>query len=89
MPVIGLHSVMLRPDSVRRVTPPTTITANTNQADPISHFPTPGGDSTGNLFASWVVLTFEEKNLGSNRGDLRMLALATEDVGLWGCDSAE
>lgn len=42
MPVIGRHSVMLRPDSVRRVTPPTTITAKTSVDERRSQRPTPG-----------------------------------------------
>ena len=41
-PVIGRHSVMLRPDSVRRVTPPTTITAKTSVDERRSQCPTPG-----------------------------------------------
>ena len=80
MPVIGFHSVMLKPDSVRRVTPPTTITPNTNPADPRSHLPTPGDDNTGNWLMSWVALAFEEKNRGSKRVDLRVAALTTEDA---------
>ena len=40
MPVIGLHSVMLSPASVRRVTPPTTMTANTNVEENRSQAPT-------------------------------------------------
>ena len=40
MPVMGRHSVILRPDSVRRVTPPTTITAKTRVEENISQLPT-------------------------------------------------
>ena len=40
--MIGRHSVMLRPDSVRRVTPPTTITAKTSVDERRSQCPTPG-----------------------------------------------
>ena len=47
IPVMGRHSVMLRPDSVRRVTPPTTMTAKTNAEETKSHRPTTGGASTG------------------------------------------
>src|ERR1700691_5260307 len=47
IPVMGRHSVILRPDSVRRVTPPTTITAKTNADEPRSQRPTDGGESTG------------------------------------------
>mgnify|MGYP007051632478 CR=1 FL=1 len=46
-PVIGFHSVMLRPDSVRRVTPPTTTMAKTRVADAMSHPPTTGGARVG------------------------------------------
>jgi hypothetical protein len=46
IPVIGRHSVMLKPDSVRRVTPPTTITAKTKVDDKRSHRPTEGGGNT-------------------------------------------
>lgn len=46
-PVIGFHSVILKPDSVRRVTPPTTIIASTSVADAISHPPTAGEGRTG------------------------------------------
>ena len=80
MPEIGFHSVMLSPDSVRRVTPPTTITAKTNPADPINHPPTPGDDSTGNWPMPWVVLVFEEKNRGSKRVDLRAVSVTAEDA---------
>ncbi len=62
---MGFHSVMLKPDSVRRVTPPTTMTANTSTADPSSQPPTEGGDSTGSSFAG-TSAAFEEKKRGSN-----------------------
>lgn len=51
VPVIGRHSTMLRPDSVRRVTPPTTIIPNTRDAETSNQFATDGGESGG----SWVV----------------------------------
>ena len=44
---MGRHSVILKPDSVRRVTPPTTITANTNADEIRSHRPTDGGERMG------------------------------------------
>lgn len=47
MPLIGFHSVILKPDSVKRVTPPTTITANTSPEESISQRPTLGGDKVG------------------------------------------
>jgi len=89
MPVIGFHSVMLKPDSVRRVTPPTTITAKTNPADPINHPPTPGEDRIGNWSVSWVALALEEKNRGSKRVDLRAVDVTAEDVDDRGCENAE
>jgi hypothetical protein len=66
-PVMGRHSVMLSPDSVRRVTPPTTMTAMTRVEESKSQFPTAGGESTGRCCASgccpWA-LPFEEKKRG-------------------------
>lgn len=47
MPVIGRHSVILKPDSVRRVTPPTTIITKTNADEKSNQRPTEGGDRTG------------------------------------------
>lgn len=38
---MGFHSVILNPDSVNRVTPPTTTMPNTRVAEIISHIPTP------------------------------------------------
>jgi hypothetical protein len=61
---MGRHSVMLSPDSVRRVTPPTTITAMTRVEESKSQFPTAGGESTGSCCASGCcqcALPFEEK----------------------------
>ena len=46
-PVIGFHSVILKPDSVSRVTPPTTMIAKTKVAEPMSHPPTAGGVRIG------------------------------------------
>ena len=64
-PAMGRHSVMLSPDSVRRVTPPTTMTANTSAADATSHPPTTGGERTGSSPAG-ISAAFEEKKRGSN-----------------------
>jgi hypothetical protein len=47
---MGRHSVMLSPDSVRRVTPPTTMTARTRTEESKSQFPTAGGDITGSCW---------------------------------------
>lgn len=47
MPVIGLHSVMLKPDSVNRVTPPTPMTPRTKTEESMSHLLTDGGGRTG------------------------------------------
>jgi hypothetical protein len=46
-PVIGFHSVMLNPDSVRRVTAPTTMTPSTRVLQPSSQKPTARGASVG------------------------------------------
>lgn len=68
--MIGRHSVILRPDSVRRVTPPTTITAKTSVDDRSSQRPTAGGGRIGevsdDLFGvvcSTVAVTVVEENL--------------------------
>lgn len=50
--MIGRHSVMLNPDSVRRVTPPTTMTAKTRVEERKSQFATAGVESTGRSCAS-------------------------------------
>lgn len=47
MPVIGFHSVILRPDSVSRVTPPTTTIVRTKDEDIMSQIPTDLGGSIG------------------------------------------
>ena len=65
MPVMGRHSVILRPDSVRRVTPPTTMTAKTRVEENISQLPTERGGRT---------LGFEEK--ARMRGNLKGAGLA-------------
>lgn len=70
MPVMGRHSVMLRPDSVRRVTPPTTMTAKTNVEEKRSQPPTAGGANTGKLgiFAlGWTVPVDSEREPGNRR----------------------
>lgn len=51
MPDTGFHSVILRPDSVRRVTPPTTMTAKTRAEERSSQRATGGGESMGRLFS--------------------------------------
>ena len=57
-PVIGLHSVILNPDSVNRVTPPTTMMPSTKTEENISHLPTAGGGRIGKFddgsFSSWL-----------------------------------
>jgi len=72
-PVIGRHSVMLSPDSVRRVTPPTTMTARTRTEESKSQFPTAGGESTGSCWfcccadaAGSSSAPLDEKNRGSS-----------------------
>ena len=43
-PVMDRHSVMLSPDSVSRVTPPTTMTAKTSAEESMSQLSTAGGE---------------------------------------------
>lgn len=67
MPVIGRHSVMLRPDSVRRVTPPTTITPYTSTEHRSNQRPTAGDASTGTSRACAAAaskVAFDEKKRG-------------------------
>lgn len=52
-PVTGFHSVMLRPDSVNRVIPPTTIITKTSVDETISHIPTPFVGRTGSASAGF------------------------------------
>ena len=67
IPATGRHSVILRPDSVNRVTPPTTITAKTKAEEVRSHIATGGGESTGSSAASTEAEeALDEKNRGSN-----------------------
>src|SRR6266702_1889103 len=65
-PVMGRHSVMLSPDSVSRVTPPTMTTAMTSADESRSQFPTAGGESTGSSAAGRVTVPLEEKKRGSS-----------------------
>lgn len=77
MPAMGRHSVMLRPDSVRRVTPPTTMTVKTNADDKRSQRPTAGGANTGNLEASapgWTVPVDNERESGNRRAPILFVA---------------
>ena len=66
--MIGRHSVMLRPDSVRRVMPPTTMTAMTSVEDIKSQFATAGGEITGS-WAGAGSAPFDEKKRGSSGTD--------------------
>jgi hypothetical protein len=59
---------MLSPDSVSRVTPPTTITAMTSTDESMSQFPTAGVESTGSSAAGSGVVPLDEKNRGSSAG---------------------
>jgi hypothetical protein len=67
-PVIGRHSVMLNPDSVRRVTPPTTMTAKTRVEERKSQFATAGVESTGRCCAPGCQCAppFDEKKRGGS-----------------------
>jgi hypothetical protein len=64
IPVIGRHSVMLKPDSVRRVTPPTTTIAKTKVEDIMSHIPTERGARMGNGGVDDASAVLDEKNRG-------------------------
>src|ERR1700733_7564 len=55
-PVTGLHSTILKPDSVSRVIPPTIIIPKTKEADKNSHFVTAGPDSGGSSVVSEAAL---------------------------------
>ena len=63
---MGRHSVMLSPDSVSRVTPPTTMTTITSTDESMSQFPTAGGESTGSSAAGNGVVPLDEKKRGSS-----------------------
>ena len=65
---MGHHSVMLSPDSVSRVTLPTTMTAGTSAEESMSRFPTAGRESTGSSEAENRVVPLDEKNRGSSAG---------------------
>jgi hypothetical protein len=71
IPVIGRHSVMLNPDSVRRVTPPTTITAKVRPEERRSQRPTAGDGRIGNRGGGdddgGGLLTVEEKRASNVR----------------------
>lgn len=57
---------MLKPDSVNRVTPPTTMTAKTRTEEPSSHIATEGGDSTGSPVGNRTApAALDEKKRGS------------------------
>lgn len=60
--MMGRHSVMLRPDSVRRVTPPTTMTAKTRVEDKRSQRATGGAERMGSSSATGAPL--DEKKRG-------------------------
>lgn len=85
MPVIGFHSVILSPDSVNRVTPPTTITAKTKPEDINNHLPTAGGESTGR---GGDEAALDEKKRGSKRVDLCALDEAATEYELRGVQDA-
>jgi hypothetical protein len=53
MPVTGRHSVILNPDSVKRVTPPTTMTPSTKRDETSNHLPTAGEGRIGRV-VDWV-----------------------------------
>ncbi len=59
--MIGRHSVMLSPDSVRRVMPPTTMIAKTSVEENMSQRPTAGGGRIGASELSVVADNGEEE----------------------------
>lgn len=62
IPATGFHSVILRPDSVKRVTPPTTMIAKTSVEDASNHKPTDLGGSIGKISESPDCDLLVEKN---------------------------
>jgi hypothetical protein len=80
---MGRHSVMLSPDSVRRVMPPTTMTARTRAEESKSQFPTAGGEITGSCSCCWADTAsagsssapLDEKKRGSSADDLGRVAV--------------
>lgn len=91
--MIGFHSVILKPDSVRRVTPPTTMTAKTRAEDANSHIATGGGVKVGSSSglvecddfplsptssASRDTDAFEEKKRGSKEARFAANALVRD-----------
>lgn len=84
-PVIGRHSVMLRPDSVRRVTPPTTMIAKTSVEDARSQNPTDRDDRTGRASDAaaplWLALAEKKRIRGFCSGaNIELLVLLRELV---------
>lgn len=70
-PVKGFHSVMLRPDSVRRVTPPTTMIPKTRALHPRSQLDTAGVDNVGRASIDSAAFAEEASSAGTdNDGDL-------------------
>ena len=61
MPVTGRHSVMLKPDSVKRVTPPTTMTPSTKIDESSNHLPTAGEGRIGRVVDWMSLCTFSFK----------------------------
>jgi hypothetical protein len=64
--VIGSHSVMLNLDSVRCVTPPTTMTAKMNVKERKSQFTTAGVESTGSRCSCAYEPPIDEKKRGGS-----------------------
>ena len=58
LPVTGRHSVMLRPDSVRRVRPPKTTMPKTEVAERRSQVATPLVETSGHEDVGWWVVVF-------------------------------
>ena len=72
--MIGLHSVMLSPDSVNRVTPPTTMIPRTRTDESISHRPIAGEGKIGKFSAAaWVPVVGELEREDLKRGRLQWI----------------
>lgn len=54
IPVMGCHSVILKPDSVKRVTPPTTMIPRTNTEERSNQRPTAGDGRIGRAISGVV-----------------------------------
>ena len=68
----GRHSTILKPDSVSRVIPPTTIIPKTKVAEKNSHLVTAGPDRGGSSVVSGVALP-EDSNANGDEKEVKKL----------------